>query len=271
MSSEQLKEMVKNYWEDRARESGGDRTATTNDVYLRELEVSTLTSQLQDLGLSYGATVLDVGCGDGYTTMRIAQNLPTLRFRGVDYSQNMIANAVAGLESKEASLRERISFRVADVLQLDKELGDSRYDAAITDRCLINLGSYEEQAKAIAQIAAHLKPGACYLAIENFLEGQDNMNRARAGVDLPPIPVRWHNLYFREAEFRRAAEPFFSDVVMHEFSSSYYFATRVIYSAMCKMRGEEPDYEHEIHRLAVHLPWSGQFSPIRLAVLRRRS
>ena len=271
MSSEQLREKVKNYWEERARESGGSRTATTNDVYLRELEVSTLTLQLQQAKLPAGATVLDVGCGDGYTTTRIAQSLPTLRFVGADYSQNMIANAVAGLEAKEASLRERISFRVADVLQLDKDLGETRYDAAITDRCLINLGSYEEQAKAIAQIAGRLKPGTCYFAIENFMEGQENLNSARASVDLPPIPVRWHNLFFREAEFRRAAEPFFSEVVMHEFSSSYYFATRVIYSAMCKMRGEEPDYEHEIHRLAVHLPWSGQVSPIRLAVLRKRS
>ena len=71
--------------------------------------------------------------------------------------------------------------------------------------------------------------------------------------------MRWHNLYFREAEFAAPAAPFFDEITFKDFSSSYYFATRVIYSGMCKMRGEEPDYEHEIHQLAVTLPWTGQF------------
>ena len=106
--------------------------------------------------------------------------------------------------------------------------------------------------------------------IEDFIETQNNLNQARATMDLPEIPVRWHNIYFQEADFRRAAAPFFESVVFQDFCSSYYFATRVIYSAMCKMRGEKPDYNHEIHRLAGRLPWVGQFSPLRLAVLRRR-
>jgi hypothetical protein len=44
----------------------------------------------------------------------------------------------------------------------------------------------------------------------------------------------------------------------------------VIYAAMCQMRGETPDYHHEIHQLAVKLPWIGQFSPVRMAVMRRK-
>ncbi len=97
------------------------------------------------------------------------------------------------------------------------------------------------------------------------------MNRLRASVGLPEIPVRWHNLYFNEADFKRLAEPFFEAIEFREFSSSYYFATRVIYSAMCQMRGETPDYRHEIHQLAVKLPWFGQFSPIRMVVMRRKN
>jgi hypothetical protein len=97
------------------------------------------------------------------------------------------------------------------------------------------------------------------------------MNRARQAVGLPEIPVRWHNLYFEERAFRGMAEPFFDDITFRDFSSSYYFATRVIYSALCTMRGEKIDYNHEIHQLAPRLPWTGQFSPIRLAILRRKS
>jgi len=65
-------------------------------------------------------------------------------------------------------------------------------------------------------------------------------------------------------------EPFFDIVEVKDFSSTYYFATRVIYSKMCQMRMEEPDYHHEIHQLAVQLPWTGKFSPIRMVVMRRK-
>jgi hypothetical protein len=53
--------------------------------------------------------------------------------------------------------------------------------------------------------------------------------------------VRWHNLYFDRSEFEEMVEPFFADVEFKDFAISYYFATRVIYSAMCRMRGETPD------------------------------
>jgi hypothetical protein len=115
-----------------------------------------------------------------------------------------------------------------------------------------------------------LKPQGYYLAVENFVEGHDAMNRARQAVGLPEIPVRWHNLYFEEKSFRIMAEPFFENITFKDFSSSYYFATRVIYSALCMMRGEKVDYNHEIHQFAPRLPWIGQFSPIRMAVLRRK-
>jgi hypothetical protein len=65
--------------------------------------------------------------------------------------------------------------------------------------------------------------------------------------------------------------PFFEAAEFKEFSSAYYLATRVIYSAMCQIRGETPDYRHEIHRLAVNLPWFGSFSPIRLSIMRRKA
>ena len=265
-----MKQAIREYWEERAKENATTPEATTNDVYLRELEISTLAQTLSNLNLKTGATVLDVGCGDGYTTVAVAEALPGLRFTGVDYSENMIAIAKGRVADSE-QLKGRVKFAMGDATDLDKTCGDATYDAVTSDRCLINLESKEDQARAIAQVAKHTRPGGHYIAIENFNEGQDEMNRLRASVGLPEIPVRWHNLFFDEAEFRRLAEPFFDDIQFKEFSSSYYFATRVIYSAMCQMRGESPDYKHEIHQLAPKLPWFGQFSPIRMVVMHRKS
>ena len=264
-----MKEAIKDYWEERAKQNATTPEATTNDLYLRELEISTLIETLKGLDLESGGTVLDVGCGDGYTTVALAEVLTHLRFTGIDYSENMIAIASSRVTGN-AHLKDRVTFAVGDVTDLNPACGRLSYGAVITDRCLINLESQEDQARAIAQVARHTKPGGYYVAIENFNEGQDEMNRLRGSVGLPEIPVRWHNLYFNEADFRRQAGPFFEEIEFKEFSSSYYFATRVIYSAMCQMRGEAPDYRHEIHQLAVRLPWFGQFSPIRMVVLRRK-
>jgi len=269
MKKDEKREKIKKYWDERAEQSSGALAATTNDVYLRELEIATVIETLQQIPLPESGQVLDVGCGDGYSTLKVAQSFPNLNFLGIDYSENMIKAALKQLEA-QPELKERVAFVVGDVMQLREVCGSGVYDVILSDRCLINLDSVENQAHTIARIAEHTKPGGYYIAIENFIEGHDNMNRARSKVGLPEIPVRWHNLYFREQEFVHSAERFFEDIVFKDFSSSYYFATRVIYSKMCHMRGEEPDYNHEIHQLSVRLPWIGQFSPIRMAVMRKK-
>jgi SAM-dependent methyltransferase len=261
------KDEIRAYWDERAECNVARQAATTDDVYLRELEIVTIAGKLRRAGASAG-TLLDVGCGDGYSTLRIIADFPELKGRGVDYIEGMIRLARANLE-EQPELQERITFGIADVTALTKS-ESTLYDFVTTDRCLINLTSYENQRHAIAQIAAVLRPGGHYIAVENFVEGQEAMNAARRSVDLPEIPIRWHNLFFEESAFRAACEPHFEDLVIDDFSSSYSFATRVIYSAMCRMRGEEPDYRHEIHQLAVKLPSFGQFSPIRVAVMRRK-
>ena len=140
----------------------------------------------------------------------------------------------------------------------------------LTVRSLINLMSSEEQYHAITQIAKHLVPGGYYFGIENFMQGQKNFNYMRAAVGLPEIPVRWHNHFFDEEVFRTETGKLFDSVAIESFSSSYYLATRVIYSAGCHLMGVEPDYFHPIHQTAGRLPAFGDFSPIKLISARRK-
>jgi len=265
-----MSEKIKSYWNERAKEASGELTATTNDIHLRELEIATVIETLKEINLPTEAKILDIGCGDGYSTLRVAREFPQHKFLGVDYSENMINTACGRLnEAEDVQLKNRVNFIVGDATQLGEVCGDKKFDAVSSFRCLINLESFEKQADAIRQIADHLKSKGHYVAIENFVEGNENLNNARRIFDLPEIPVRWHNLYFKENEFVKVAEQHFESITFKDFSSSYYFATRVVYSAMCKMRNEEPDYNHEIHQLAVKLPWTGQFSPIRMVLLRK--
>ncbi len=265
-----MSERIKDYWNQRAYESSGSLTATTQDIWLRRLEVASLIGMLEKLNLPPGARIADMGCGDGNTILQLARQFPDFHFTGFDYAPQMITIARAQLAAIDG-LNGRVQFSVGDVNDPVASAGPGQLDVAMTDRCLINLETGDAQYAAIARIAECLKPGGVYLAIENFHEGQDAMNTARAALGLPEIPVRWHNHFFHEAEFRARTAPYFSSLMFHEFASAYYYATRVIYSAMCKRQGVEPDYDHDIHRLAVQLPPLGNFSPIRLAVLRKSS
>jgi hypothetical protein len=122
----------------------------------------------------------------------------------------------------------------------------------------------EEQFRALREITRHLTEGGFYIGTENFIGGQENLNAMRRAVKLEGIPVRWHNLYFDEAEFISRTAEMFSEVNIVNFSSTYYLITRVVYSALCKMQDVAPDYDHPIHTIAADMPAIGDFSPIKL-------
>ena len=76
--------------------------------------------------------------------------------------------------------------------------------------------------------------------------------------------------FFDEEVFQAETGKLFDSVAIESFSSSYYLATRVIYSAGCHLIGVEPDYFHPIHQTAGKLPAFGDFSPIKLIRARRK-
>lgn len=261
---------INKYWQNRSSEAGTSPSATTQDVYLRELEIATLRKSLAALDLRQGSKIVDIGCGDGYSTLCLAKLLDTLCFKGLDFSSNMIDVAKGRLE-ENSELKERVSFEVGDVTNLRSSLEESSVDVAITDRCLINLISSEQQYDSLSEICRSLKPNGHYIGIENFEEGNNNLNSIRESMGLEKISVRWHNLFFKQPEFAGKMNELFDNIEIVDFSSSYYFATRVIYSKYCQMKKIKPDYHHEIHQLAVDLPIVGNVSPIKLITMRKRN
>ncbi len=259
---------IRDYWDRRARDAAGAVNATTDDVHYRALEHATLVRALAAT-TAPAARVLDAGCGDGLTTLRVAADLGERTFLGVDNAAGMLASARVHRAQAGPPVRRRVRFRHADVTDLAAAIGDEHFDAAFTCRCLINLETPAAQYDAIDRLAATLRPGGRLFAIEGFVEGQERLNAARRAVDLPEIPVRWHNLFFGEDEFVRETGRRFRRVTFEDFASSYYFATRVVYAAACRVRGATPDYDHPVHRIAPSLPWTGRFAPTRMAILEK--
>jgi len=265
-----LSSKIKRYWDDRARGTKPTSAqATTYDVFLRDLEITKFKQKISDASLPHGSIVVDLGCGDGYATVSVAAAFPSLRFIGVDWSEDMLALARTRC-SAQSGLSERVEFRQGDMRLLSDVLHADKFDVFLTSRSMINLVDSEEQYGVIAQIADHLKPGGYYFGSENFMQGQRNFNQLRVAMGLPEIPVRWHNHFFDEKEYAAKTGKHFDSLVLESFLSSYYLATRVIYSAGCHLAGEEPDYFHPIHQTAGMLPPIGDFCPIKLVSMRRK-
>lgn len=70
------------------------------------------TRLIAELRLDGNENILDLGCGDGALTAKLAQLVPCGRVVGIDSSRNMIAAA-------EALANERITFRCLDINELD--------------------------------------------------------------------------------------------------------------------------------------------------------
>jgi ubiquinone/menaquinone biosynthesis C-methylase UbiE len=66
--------------------------------------------------LSAGGRVLDVGCGQGVSTLVMAEAFPHSAFTGIDHSDALVATARKA--AAEAEIGERVSFEVSDATSL---------------------------------------------------------------------------------------------------------------------------------------------------------
>lgn len=247
---------VHEFWQQMAKEHGPSDLATAPDHHYRTLEIE---SVLRVLGRLKHETILDVGCGNGYTTMQIAKKFPEAEISGVDFSEAMID------EANRSHIRPSIDYHVGDVLSLSRcpGLRGRKYDVVLSTRCLINLANWEEQKVGILEMRKMLAPEGRLVLVENVQDGLDNLNQIRVKFGLDEIKTRWHNQYLPQPALMK----FFGEIQGHlltaeyveNIGNMYYMASRVIYAKLCKDQGIEPDYNNPINAIAAQLPTMGEY------------
>jgi 2-polyprenyl-3-methyl-5-hydroxy-6-metoxy-1,4-benzoquinol methylase len=109
--------------------------------------------------LRRGATVADVGCGHGASTIILAQEYPNSRFVGFDYHQPSIE--AARKAAAEAGVTDRVSFEVASA----KEYPGTGYDLVAFFDCLHDMG---DPTGAAAHVLRSLAPDGTWMIVEPF-------------------------------------------------------------------------------------------------------
>ena len=246
------------FWNSRA-ELG--EIAGTNDFPLKNLELKLIHEKI-----ACGASVLDVGCGNGDTLLSLARENGCTGV-GVDFSEKMVELAKSSCRS--AGYEETVKFQVGVLPGLPVDLGE--FDYALTERCLINLDGEPTQHSAFLEIMSHVKPNGSYLMIESSLQGLERTNQLREMLNLEKIDPPWHNVFLDESSVPKWASDEFSLEEVIPFSSTYHFLSRVVYARLAADKGEPLRYDSEINMLACRLPIVGNFGPARLWLWRRKS
>ncbi len=119
--------------------------------------------------LERGATVADIGCGHGASTILMAEAFPRSEFIGSDYHQESIETA--RLRAAEAGLGQRIRFEVAPA----DGFSGSGYDLVTTFDALHDMG---DPVGAARRVREALAPDGTWMLVEPMAgdKVEDNLN-----------------------------------------------------------------------------------------------
>jgi SAM-dependent methyltransferase len=213
---------------------------------------------------------LDIGCGDGLSTLRFAKSVD--RILGVDYIDGYVRKAQQ--RAKESGVTNA-SFEPGDVLGLSPvRARHGLFDAVITIRCLINLPSVEDQMNALQEIAGVVAPGGLYLISEGWAEGIEGLNLMRRRAGLAEMDIAKHNLLIRRGDLEREAAKYF-ELVDYIGVGFFLFMSRVVQPLL--IAPEKPSHFHPLNKIGFDIErlclLSGQFDSCDYAglyVFRRR-
>ena len=123
--------------------------------------------------LKRGATVADVGCGHGASTMLMAKAFPKSRFYGFDYHSGSIeyARHVAGRDG----LLDQITFEVASSKSYPV---NGSYDLVTFFDCLHDMG---DPVGAAGHVLSTLKPDGSWMIVEPFASDLAHENHNPVG------------------------------------------------------------------------------------------
>ena len=126
-------------------------------------------AQLEILGYEQ---ILDIGCGDGKNTLKIAKNLTTGSILGIDKEVSMTEFACELLSKQESLLADKVSFKTIDALDF---IDVPKYDLVVSFSVLHWI---KEQKNLFAIIKNCLKKEGKFYCIfsTNFNEGFSQFN-----------------------------------------------------------------------------------------------
>lgn len=227
---------IDQHYKEVAKEFGLSSKSTMLSEITRSMETEAIIQFVDESlrlrkseGSSEPATIIDIGCGNGYTLDQLVNQYPDQNYVGIEKS-----NELRELASSRHQENDRVKILEGDIRDKDFAKGITA-DILVCQRVLINLLAIEDQKHALNNILAVVKTGDTLLFLESFISPLALLNEARSEFDLPSIPPPHHNLYLPDDFFEiPELRPLRTDglTTPPNFLSTHYYVTRVLKSLL---------------------------------------
>ena len=262
---------VRRHYDEVAQTHKDSPLSTMEDAIIRKKETDCILGIIQEHTREQETgkgelSIIDVGCGNGYTLSQIRACMPHL-LCGIEFNESLRAIANERLD-KFNIIAQYGDIRVMDTLPRKK------FDILISQRVLINLLNPEDQKKALGNLISIVRNGGLLIFIESFSQGLDNLNEARKEFGLSSIPPAHHNLLL--------PEDFFSHPSLARWQggghrhnphmlSTHYYVSRVFHEfALNKAGVPFARNSHFVNFFSQSLPDGiGAYSPLQIHVFRK--
>lgn len=253
-----MSDFIKETWEKQAAKYKDSHWVSWGDNYAIELEIENIGGHIHD-----GNKVLDVGCANGFATMRQFRD-KKIDITGVDYSGNMIKYAKDKLT--EHNITDGIRFHEGDVRKLEFE--DNSFDVTYTTRVLINLPNWEDQKIGINECLRVTKKGGTVILSEAFWEPLVLLNAMRKLVNLHALVEHDFNRYLKESKLDDFMNSLGLKYEMVDFSSVYYLGSRLLRELVTEI-DKYPGFSNPINEIFYNIEknYSGGDFGIQKAVI----
>jgi SAM-dependent methyltransferase len=265
---------IKKHYDKVADELGDQQTSTMLDNFVREKETQTI---LDFVGIKSNnkksMTIVDIGCGNGYTLSRLISEFEhhQHRFIGIEYNDKLRYYA-----DKRFKNNNNVQVFKGDIRN-SSFLNNIKVDIIICQRVVINLLNRKDQDKALENIIDSAKPGGYLLFIEAFKSRLDILNEARSELNLKEIEQPYHNLYLSDNFFNRGEIVDLNNLkfdITHNqyqsnFLSTHYFISRALYPAIINDVNLKRN-SHLAKFFSLSLPQNiGDYSPLKLKIFKK--
>lgn len=252
-------DLIRKHYDGVAKSAGDLPTSTMNDVHIRSMETALITDATSSrLEMIDGAaSIMDIGCGNGYTLSVLETLFPESTLTGVEYTDSLLEIA------QNCFANSRVTVQSGDI-RLATSLPEQRCDILLSQRVLINLLNPTDQRAALRNIMNLVKPGGLLIFVECFKTGLENLNQARAEFGLDFISPAHHNLYLEDDFFDVPGLTKREDAPSNAFSTHYY-VSRVLHPLFLNVNQcEMTRNSHFVSFFTQALPQAvGDFAPLR--------
>ena len=138
-------------------------------------------------------TVLDVGCGTGWTSASMVRRFAPDRIVAVDPSEGMLEQFAAKLGGEFPAVT--VELRAEDVMAMD--VPDGTFDAVI---CAMALHWFADKPGAVARMARALRPGGVMAILTAGRGGEDAWRELLEDVGAPEAWTGWFALNQRDVD-----------------------------------------------------------------------